>query len=120
MNDITSKAERTFEKLFGEQIKALERMEKPDMSEEELLAYDYLLDKLAAERLLFVDSNQRSYQKGLAEGRAEGIAQGRAEAFAEWLVEVAKKLLVMGMSVEDVAKATGLKAEDIEKLSHKQ
>ncbi len=119
MKDITSKAERTFEKLFGEQIKALESMEKPDMSEEELLAYDYLLDKLAAERLLFVDSNQRSYQKGLAEGRAEGIAEGRAEGRAEWLVEVAKKLLSMGTSIEDISQATGLKADEIEKLGRK-
>lgn len=91
-----------------ETLKALKAVEESAMSKNELLAYEDFWDKLGAERLLFVDSNQRSHQQG----RAEGIAEGRAE--------VANNLLAMGMSVEDVAKATGLKTENIAKLSHKQ
>ena len=91
-----------------ETLKALKAVEESAMSKNELLAYEDFWDKLGAERLLFVDSNQRSHQQG----RAEGIAEGRAE--------VANNLLAMGMSVEDVAKATGLKTEYIAKLSHKQ
>ena len=70
------------------------------MTKDELLAYEDFWDKLGAERLLFIDSNKLSHERGLAEGKAE----------------VAKNLLNMGMSVEDIAQATGLAVTDIEKL----
>ena len=70
------------------------------MSKDELLAYEDFWDKLGAERLLFVDSNRRSMEEGRAKGHAE----------------VAKNLLKMGMSVDDIIKATGLKKEEIEQL----
>ena len=47
-------------------------------------------------------------EKGRAEGRAEGRVEGRAE--------VAKKLLVMGMSPSDIAEATGLTLDEISML----
>ncbi len=114
-----------------ETLKALQTVEESAMSKNELLAYEDFWDKLGADRLLFVDSNQRSHQQGraegIAEGRAEGIVEGRAEGRAEGIaegraeerVEVAKKLLAMGMPIEDIAKATGLKADEIEKLGRK-
>ena len=80
--------------------KALKAVEESAMSKDELLAYEDFWDKLGAERLLFVDSNKKSLEQGRAEGRAE----------------VAKNLLRMGMSPTDIAKATGLGTEEIEKL----
>ena len=68
------------------------------MTKDELLAYEDFWDKLGAERLLFVDSNKRSMEEGRAEGRKE----------------VACNLLRMGMSIEDIAKATGISKEEIE------
>ena len=56
--------------------------------------------------------------KGLAEGRAEGLAEGRAEGLAEGRAEgilsTARNLKAMGLSMEDISRATGLSKEDIE------
>ena len=83
-----------------ETSKALKTVEESAMSKDELLAYEDFWDKLGAERLLFVDSNKRSMEEGRAEGRAE----------------VARNLLHMGMSVDDISKATGIPKEEIELL----
>lgn len=88
-----------------ETSKALKAVEESAMSKNELLAYDDFWDKLGAERLLFVDSNRRSMEEGRAEGRAEGR------------VEIARNLLNMGMSIDDIAKATGLQRQEIERLN---
>ncbi len=45
-----------------------------------------------------------------------GRQEGRAEGQTEGKIEVAKNLLNMGLSVENIAKATGLNAEEIKKL----
>jgi len=74
------------------------------MTQNELLAYEDFWDKLGAERLLFVDSNRINREEGRAEGRAEGKA------------EVARNLLHMGMSVDDVTKACGVTKEEVERL----
>ena len=80
--------------------KALKAVEESAMTKDELLAYEDFWDKLGAERLLFVDSNKLSHEKGVAEGKTE----------------VAQNLLNMGMSEEVIAKATGLSIEVINKL----
>ena len=92
-----------------ETSKALKAVEESAMTKDELLAYDDFWDKLGAERLLFVDSNKRSMEEGRAEGRKEGMAEGRKE--------VARNLLRMGMSIEDISKATGIAKAEIEEYS---
>ena len=87
-----------------ETSKALKAVEEAAMTKDELLAYEDFWDKLGAERLLFIDSNKLSHERG----RTEGLAEGKAE--------VAKNLLNMGMAVKDIAQATGLAIADIEKL----
>ena len=63
---------------------------------------------------------QTGWIEGRAEGRAEGKTEGRAEGKAEGLVEgkieVARSLKEMGLSLEQISKATGLSKDDIEKL----
>ena len=49
---------------------------------------------------------------GREEGREEGIKEGEDRA----LSRTAIRLLTMGLSVEDVAKGTGLSVEAVEKL----
>ncbi len=84
------------------------------------LAQDAVFQKLASiadvaslnkqERLAY-DENLRKYRDTIAvmEGQyLEGEAKGRAE--------VARKLKEMGMSLSDIAKATGLPETDIEQL----
>ena len=95
-----------------ETSKALKAVEESAMTKNELLAYEDFWDKLGAERLLFVDSNRINREEGRAEGRAEGIIEGCAKGKAE----VARNLLHMGMSVDDVAKACGVTKEEVERL----
>lgn len=61
-----------------------------------------------------------SINKGKAEGRAEGLAEGHAKGLAEGLNEgkkaVARQMKADGMSVEDIARYTGLDTKDIDSL----
>ena len=62
--------------------------------------------------------NQLYYakEKGLAEGRKEGREEGLAEGKTEERLEIAKKMLGMGLSVEQITEATGLSEEEVLKL----
>lgn len=66
------------------------------------------------------DLRDEAHAEGLAEGKAQGLAEGKAEGFAEGKAEektaTAKRLLSMGLSVEDVAKATSLSVEQVEAI----
>lgn len=95
-----------------ETSKALQAVEQSAMSKEEMWAYEDFWDKLGAERLLFVDSNKISREEGRAEGRAEGIVEGRKEEKKS----IAQKLVSLGMSTEDIVKATGLSASEVDAL----
>ncbi|MDR0871315.1 MAG: Rpn family recombination-promoting nuclease/putative transposase [Planctomycetaceae bacterium] len=55
--------------------------------------------------------------EGLTEGEAKGRAKGLAEGRAEGLASVARNLKRKGMSVSDIADATGLPVGAIERLS---
>ena len=55
-------------------------------------------------------------EKGLAEGREEGLAEGLAEGRAEGVASVARNLKAMGLSPEEVAKATGLSLDQLASL----
>ena len=50
------------------------------------------------------------------EGREKGLAEGRAEGHNKATIEIAKELLRLNMSVEEIAKITKLTLEEIEKL----
>ena len=55
---------------------------------------------------------QEGIQAGIAQGRSEGIAQGSYQA----KLETAKNLIDIGLSTENISKATGLSREEIAKL----
>ncbi|MBP3766000.1 MAG: hypothetical protein J6G98_02325 [Bacilli bacterium] len=51
-------------------------------------------------------------EEGLKEGKKEGIKEG----IKEGKIEIAKNLLNMGMSLEDISKATSLTTQELSKL----
>lgn len=59
---------------------------------------------------------QGQWDLGHEKGKAEGKAEGRAEGVAEGKMAVARNLKSMGLSVADIAKATGLTEEQIGSL----
>ena len=62
------------------------------------------------------EGREEGWQEGIKEGIKEGIAQG----FADGVMQTAKNLLDIGLSVENISKATGLSCNEIENLKIKQ
>ena len=95
-----------------------EELEISGFSDAELRAYDKFWDSVSVERTLIDDSYQKGKEKGKEEGIAEGMEKGRAEGKHEANTETAQRLLTMGLSAEQVAKATQLPLEIIKNLSN--
>ena len=139
MKYLDPKADLTFKKIFGnhpDRLKNLlntlqslneneliqqqqylpttEELEISGFSDAELRAYDKFWDSVSVERTLIDDS----YQKGKEKGIAEGMEKGREEGKHEANTETAQRLLAMGLSAEQVAKATQLPLEIIKNLSN--
>lgn len=89
-------------------MEAKRRLDYLNMSKAEQHAYDEHINAVMIQN----DVISTAQREGRAEGRAEGIAEGRAEE----KLSIAANLLSMGMSVEQVAQATGLPPEDIKAL----
>ena len=131
MKYLDPKADLTFKKIFGNHPKRLisllnalqslseeeliqqqqylptvEELEISGFTETELRAYDKFWDSVSVERTLLDDR----FQKGKEEGKAEGKHEANTET--------AQRLLAMGLSAEEVAKATQLPLEIIKKLSN--
>ena len=66
----------------------------------------------AAEREAREKGHAEGHAKGRAEGRAEGMKQGRAEEKKA----IAKNLLAMGLTIEQVAQGSGLPIEEVKGL----
>ena len=63
-------------------------------------------------RMYVEDERSEARREGLAEGRSAGLAEGSYQA----KVETAKNLIEIGLSIENIAKTTGLSREEIEKI----
>ena len=135
MKYLDPKADLTFKKIFGnhpDRLKNLlntllslnedeliqqqqylpttEELEISGFSDAELRAYDKFWDSVSVERTLIDDSYQKGKEKGIAEGMEKGMNQ-KAQ-------DIAKNMLAMGLSAEQVAKATQLSLEIIKNLSN--
>jgi len=106
--------------------KAVEDLEVSGFTDAELRAYDKFWDSVSVERTLLDDRYQKGMEEGMEKGRAEGMEKGRAEGMEkgraegkhEANTETAQRLLAMGLSAEQVAKATQLPLEIIKNLSN--
>ena len=106
-------------------LPTVEELEISGFTDAELRAYDKFWDSVSVERTLLDDSYQKGMEKGKEEGIAEGLEmgmkqgmeKGKDEGKHEAYTETAQRLLAMGLSAEEVAKATQLPLEIIKKLS---
>ena len=94
--------------------KAVKELEISGFSDAELRAYDKFWDSVSVERTLIDDS----YQKGKEKGKQEGLAEGMEKGMNQKALEIAKNMLAMGLSAEQVAKATQLPLDIIKNLSN--
>ena len=79
---------------------AMNIVKEMSMSDEEWELYE-------SRRLALLD-----YNTGMINAKNEGVEEGAREK----QIEIAKKLLKMGMTVEQIKEATGLNEEEIKKL----
>ena len=135
MKYLDPKADLTFKKIFGnhpDRLKTLlntlqslnedeliqqqqylpttEELEISGFTDAELRAYDKFWDSVSVERTLLDDRYQKGMEKGMEKGRAEGKHEANTET--------AQRLLAMGLSAEQVSKATQLPLEIIKNLSN--
>ena len=59
---------------------------------------------------------EEGMEKGIEKGMEKGIEKGRAEGKAEGIIEMARNFLALGVDVETISKATGMKPDEIEDL----
>ena len=59
---------------------------------------------------------REAYREGLAEGIEQGISQGIEQGAEQKAIETAKRLISMGLSLEQVSAGTDLPLETVEKL----
>ena len=139
MKYLDPKADLTFKKIFGnhpnrlknllnslqslnedeliqqqQYLPTTEELEISGFTDAELRAYDKFWDSVSVERTLIDDS----YQKGKEKGKEKGIAEGMEKGMNQKALEIAKNMLAMGLSAEQVAKATQLPLEIIKNLNN--
>ena len=88
--------------------KALSIVERSAMSEAQLNSYEKYWINLTDEEGIAL----ARYNRGVKDGMAQGMAQGEQKK----AMSVARNLKLMNLPVADIAKATGLTKEDIDKL----
>ena len=66
------------------------------------------------------DARNDGWKAGIVQGRAEGkslgLAEGEVRGSRQKALETARNLLVIGLSIENIAKATGLTIQEVETL----
>ena len=62
------------------------------------------------------DGRKAGVAHGLAEGKSLGLAEGEIRGSRQAKVETAKNLLQFGLSIENIAQATGLSKAEVEAL----
>ena len=73
-------------------------------------------DILGEMELNYNEGLAKGLEKGIEKGIEKGREEGREEGIYSKAIETAKKLIGMNLSIENIAKATGLSKEEIEKL----
>ena len=96
-------------------------LELDAMGGEERRRYDRYLDDLRHERSVIFTAKDEGLAEGLAEGEAIGLEKGRAEGEAIGLakarLELARKMLRQGMSIELIVTVTELSEQEVQMLA---
>lgn len=83
-----------------------------NLNKDEKWEYDRYIDSIMVQN----DAFETARLEGLSEGLSEGRAEGRAEGAKSKALEIAGNLLKLGLSIEDVAKASELSIEEVSHL----
>ena len=64
-----------------------------------------------------MDARRDGIQQGIRQGKSLGLAEGEVRGALHAKLETAKKLLDFGLSIENIAQATGLSQAEVEALN---
>ena len=119
---LTILTSRTFTELYelSRQILSKEKVKKLmeaaiSMSKDGFILHEWQKDKFDA--LVKYNEIEDAKKEGKSLGIEEGRALGKAEGTKEKTIEIARNLLNMQMSIEDISKATGLTEDEIKSLN---
>ena len=94
---------------------AVELVESGAYSRAQLMGYDLFWDAVRVQKELMAEPERRSkiaYAKGLEEGKDVGMREGLRKG-KEKLLQTARTLKTMNLTVEQIAKATGLTVDEV-------
>ena len=77
-----------------------------------------LMSKLE-ENSALATARAKGTEEGLKQGKEEGLKQGKEEGLKEAKIEIAKKLINMNLTNEQICNLTELSNEQIEKIRNK-
>ena len=101
-------------------FKHLERLAAvANLSEANRVAYDKAVDRYYVNRIYEEDMQERmenAIKESMEKGMKEGMEKGMKEGMEKGKLEDAQNLKRLGVSVDIIAKATGLKVDEIEAL----
>ncbi len=118
-NQPTYLRNEVFNRLFSQA--EIARFDKKELKayEDSLKAYRDIKNSLdTAKEEGRAEGHAEGLAEGLAEGRAKGHAEGLAEGASEKALTIARELLAMNMSIDNIKKVTGLTDDEIHNLSN--
>ena len=107
--------EEDLQKLVGKDLiikRAYEELDRFSWSEKELNNYESVEMKKAADEAVKEAAFEKGEAKGLEKGLKKGLEKGRQERDSEIAIALLKQLL----PIQQIAEATGLSTEEIERL----
>ena len=118
LTEINEKTRAVPEDLLAnpEVKKAITALEESAFTDAQLLGYEKFWDIISVEKTLYGSAERRGLKKGLEQGIRQGIQQGIQQGIEQGKLEVARTMKSNGMSIDMVAKYTGLSLEDVGNL----
>ena len=108
-----------FDRLFEEAEIAKFTPQEMREYETSKMAYRDIKNSVdTAKREGIAEGKEIGMKEGMAKGKQEGLAEGMEKGMNQKALEIAKNMLAMGLSAEQVAKATQLSLEIIKNLSN--
>jgi len=107
--------------MFDLDKKKLENMTKDDIVDMYITNVTIVNDNPEFQKYMSEEEDKKKIQNSLLfEARENGINDGISKGVSKEKVNIAKNLLSMNMSLEDISKATGLTVEEINKLKNEK
>ena len=101
--------------------KELENMPKDKIVDKYITNVTIVNDDPEFQKYMSEEEDKKKIQNSLlSEARENGINDGISKGVSKEKVNIAKNLLSMNMSLEDISKATGLSVEEISKLKNEK